>query len=104
MLYNHDNSPLWYNIGRLTIIVLHIDKIYFPLQAIIMVSGLAADANVTIPLPADTRRWINVGLTLVQRRGRWTNVKPTLIQRIVSAGPAGRHTLSPNIDTQDLGW
>ena len=33
-----------------------------------------------------TRRWINVSLTLVQRRSRWTNVKPTLIQRIVSAG------------------
>ena len=36
--------------------------------------------------PADTRRWINVDLTLVQRRRRWTNVKPTLIQRIVCAG------------------
>ena len=30
--------------------------------------------------PTDTRRWINVDLTLVQRPGRWTNVKPTLIQ------------------------
>ena len=36
----------------------------------------------------DTRRWINVGLTLVQRRRRWTNVKPTSIQRLVSAGMA----------------
>ena len=36
--------------------------------------------------PTDTRRWINVGLTLVQRRRRWTNNKPTLIQRLVSAG------------------
>ena len=36
--------------------------------------------------PADTRRWINVGLTLVQRSRRWTNVKTTLIQRRVSAG------------------
>ena len=36
--------------------------------------------------PADTRRWINVGLTLVQRRRRWTDVKPTLVQRRVSAG------------------
>ena len=36
--------------------------------------------------PADTRRWINVGLPLVQRRRRWANVKPTLIQRLVSAG------------------
>ena len=31
--------------------------------------------------PDDTRRWINVGSTLVQRRRRWTNVKTTLIQR-----------------------
>ena len=36
--------------------------------------------------PSRHKRWINVGLTLVQRRRRWTNVKPTLIQRIVSAG------------------
>ena len=35
--------------------------------------------------PADTRRWINVGLTLVHRLRRWTNVKPTLIQHLVSA-------------------
>ena len=39
--------------------------------------------------PADTRRWINVGLTLVQRRRMWTNVKPTLIQHLVSAGRLG---------------
>ena len=36
--------------------------------------------------PADTRRWINIGLTLVHRLRRWTNVKPTLIQRLVPAG------------------
>ena len=36
--------------------------------------------------PADTRRWINVGLTLVHRLRRWTNGKPTLNQRLVSAG------------------
>ena len=36
--------------------------------------------------PADTRHWINVGLTLVQRCRRWTNVKQTLLQRLVSAG------------------
>ena len=35
---------------------------------------------------ADTRRRINVGLTLVQRPRRWTKVKPTMIWRIVSAG------------------
>ena len=34
-----------------------------------------------ISYPTDTIRWINVGLTLVQRRRRWTNVKPTLIPR-----------------------
>ena len=38
--------------------------------------------------PADTRRLINVGLTLVQYRRRWTSVKPTLIKRLVSAGRA----------------
>ena len=36
--------------------------------------------------PADTRRSINVGSTLVHRLRRWTNVKPTLIQHLVSAG------------------
>ena len=36
--------------------------------------------------PADTRRWMNFGYTLVQRRRRWSNVKPTFIQRLVSAG------------------
>ena len=36
--------------------------------------------------PAETRRLINVGLTLVHRLRRWTNVNPTLIQRLVSAG------------------
>ena len=35
--------------------------------------------------PAHTRRWINVGLTLVHRLRRWTSAKPTLIQRL------GRH-------------
>ena len=45
-------------------------------------------------IPADTRRWINVGLTLVQRRRRWTNVEPTLIQRIVSAGIGRTHVLT----------
>ena len=43
-----------------------------------------ADRQMTHPV--DTWRWINVGLTLVQRRRRWTNVKPTSIQRLVSAG------------------
>ena len=39
-------------------------------------------------VPEDTRRWINVGLPLVQRRRRWTNGKSKLIQRLVSAGIA----------------
>ena len=33
-----------------------------------------------------TRRLINVGLTMVQRRRRWINTEPILIQRLVSAG------------------
>ena len=32
----------------------------------------------------DTRCWIYVGLTLVQRRGRWTNVKLTLSQHSIN--------------------
>ena len=36
-------------------------------------------------LTADTRRCVNVGLTLAQRRIRWANVKPTLLRRLVSA-------------------
>ena len=40
----------------------------------------------TIVYTANRWRWINVGLTLVQRRRRWTSVKPTLSQRLVSAG------------------
>ena len=30
-----------------------------------------------------TRRRINVGLMLAQRRGRWANIKPTLVQRYI---------------------
>ena len=41
--------------------------------------------------PADTRRFINVGLTFVHRLRRWTNVKPTWIQRLVSAGIASNN-------------
>ena len=47
---------------------------------------LAAESKDSCCIPVDTRRWINVGLTLVQRRRRWTNVKSTLIQRLVPAG------------------
>ena len=36
----------------------------------------------SIDRPAETRRYINVGLTLVQRHRWWTNVEPTLIQRL----------------------
>ena len=35
--------------------------------------------------PGDTRRRINVGLTLVQRCRQWPNIKPAFIQRLVSA-------------------
>ena len=38
---------------------------------------------------ADTRRRINVGLTLVHRLRRCANVKPAFIQRLVSSGNAG---------------
>ena len=53
------------------------------LVVMILVASQAAPARGN---PTDTRRWINVGLTLVQRRRRWTNGKSTLIQRFVSAG------------------
>ena len=36
--------------------------------------------------PAESKRWINVDLALVQRRRRWTNDQPTLIQRLMSDG------------------
>ena len=36
-------------------------------------------------IPANTRRWPNVGLTLGQRRRRWADVSPTLGQRLVFA-------------------
>ena len=45
-----------------------------------------ADPPSLQPFPADTIRWINVGLSLVQRRRQWTRVQPTLIQRLVSVG------------------
>ena len=42
-------------------------------------------ANIkTVSRPADTRRRINVSLTLVHRLRRWTNAKPTVILRLVS--------------------
>ena len=36
--------------------------------------------------PANTRRWINVGLMLVHRLPRWPNIKPTLVQCLMFAG------------------
>ena len=44
--------------------------------------------------PADTRRRINVGLTLIHRLRRWTNVEPTLIRCLVPAGKGIRVTAS----------
>ena len=43
-------------------------------------------SSISSEKPADIRRWINAGLTLVQRLRRWISVKLTLIQRLVSAG------------------
>ena len=37
--------------------------------------------------PRKTRRWLNVGLMLGQRRRRWANNNLTLSQRLVIAGP-----------------
>ena len=42
--------------------------------------------NNSVMYPADTRRRINVVLTLVHRLRRCTVVNPTLILRLVSAG------------------
>ena len=50
---------------------------------------LLPQINITCHLevvPADTRRWPNVGWVLGQRRRRWPNTKPTLGQRHVLAG------------------
>ena len=47
--------------------------------------GVNSQVNQHHSLPVDTRRWINVGLTFVQRRRRWTNGKSKLIQRLLSA-------------------
>ena len=49
--------------------------------------GNVSNLNILIqPTAVDTRRSINVGLKLGQRRRRWTNVKPTMIQRLESVG------------------
>ena len=37
-------------------------------------------------VPADTKRWITVGLILVHRLRRWTSIKLALFPRLVSAG------------------
>ena len=37
-------------------------------------------------IPANMRRWANVGLLLVQRRRRWASGNPTLNQRLMFAG------------------
>ena len=52
---------------------------------IAQVSRLKKVQCTTTHIPVDTRRWINVGLTLVQRRRRWTNVKPALIQSLLGS-------------------
>ena len=35
---------------------------------------------------ANTRRWVNAGLVLGQRRERWNNIKAVLAQRLVFVG------------------
>ena len=50
--------------------------------------------------PANTRRWINVGLTLTHRLRRLTNVKQTLIQRLVSDGLAHQNKYRKH----EIGW
>ena len=45
-----------------------------------------AMVSVSLSLPANMRRWPNVGLLLAQRRRRWANSKPALAQRFLFAG------------------
>ena len=40
-------------------------------------------------IPANTRRWVDVGTMLGQRHRRWTNIEPTLAQCLVFLGIAG---------------
>ena len=47
-----------------------------------------ANDSAIFHIPANTRRWPNVGLMLGQRRRRWANISPTLGQCIVFAGIA----------------
>ena len=51
-------------------------------------------------LPSDTRRRINVGLLLVQRRRRWTNVKPTLIHHFCARSRWSFQKVSTNFCVQ----
>ena len=43
------------------------------------------DSDTHTYIPADTIRFVNVGLTLVRHRRRCANVKPTLVPRLVTA-------------------
>ena len=43
------------------------------------------DSQIIMFTRANTRRWINGGLSLGQRRRLWANIKPPLIQRLVFA-------------------
>ena len=47
-------------------------------------AGVGPAVSPHCALPADTRRWINVVLTVVHRLRRCTNVKPTFVQLLVS--------------------
>ena len=47
---------------------------------------LTGIAYTVVNSPANTRRWINVGLILARRLRRRPNIKTTLDQRLVFAG------------------
>ena len=49
--------------------------------------------------PANTRRWSEAGLMLVQRRRRWSSIKPASLQRLVHIGT----TLLPTSRPTDAG-
>ena len=49
------------------------------------VKTLQVEHQLVDAYPADTRRWINVDLTLVHRLRRWTDVKPRWFN-VLSAG------------------
>ena len=43
-------------------------------------------------IPANTKRWPNVGIMLDERCRRWDNIKPAFVQRLVLAGIVNKNT------------